>query len=352
MAIAYEHVPSWKSDTLSRAIAERVELGLPTLVLDRRVVSDDVAVHNLAASAHAFLPGTTVSLADASSWVALIVPEPETVKYDLEGFARALSIWCGRLGASTAKHIPNFATASGNPRITDILKGLYGEDFQASAARQSISNEVVRHWRSTLRDLGEGPRAVIDDPWFSHLFLSPTAAELSLASPYTLLDLRSPLVPHRAAQKIIAVVFDRLLGQARHQHPVAPEIVCFIVEGSDLEPSLRIAATPPEKEGVNSPANVRLVWIDALEDKREAPKPTSTGSETPSKSDDDALYRMFTTTMDGRHRGAYVKGIMYGYSAFCTFEKADDLSNDLVFLREAGMILGMSSPLIELFDDC
>ena len=61
---------------------------------------------------------------------------------------------------------------------------------------------------------------------------------------------------------------------------------------------------------------------------------------------------MFTTKMDQRHRAAFVKGIMYGYAAYCTLEKPDEEPADLVFLREAGMILGMGSPLVELFDDC
>ena len=42
---------------------------------------------------------------------------------------------------------------------------------------------------------------------------------------------------------------------------------------------------------------------------------------------------------------------MYGYPDFCLFEKPDELPGDLAFLRDAGMILGMGSPLIELFDD-
>jgi hypothetical protein len=210
---------------------------------------------------------------------------------------------------------------------------------------QSIGDEVVRHWRSALRDLGEGPRAVVDDPWFSHLFLSPKAGELPLAQTYTRLDLRSPRVPRRAAKQIAAVVFDRLLDGA--QDPAVPELVCFILEGPELEPVLRL----PVARSENSPT-VRLVWIDEVDDDSEKPELTSTQRESSPKSDDDsALYAMFSSEMDKRHRAAYVKGIMYGYAAFCTFEKADELPKDLVFLRDVGMILGMSSPLVELFDD-
>ena len=102
---------------------------------------------------------------------------------------------------------------------------------------------------------------------------------------------------------------------------------------------------------MNSWPNVQLVWIDEVEDNSELPKFATAGRESSPKSEDDsALYRMFSR-MDQRHRAAYAKGIMYGYSAFCTFGKSDELPKDLVFLREAGMVLGMSSPLVELFDD-
>jgi len=325
-------------------------LGLPTLVLDRRVVSDDVASGDLQADAVASGPGTTINLADASRWVALIVPDPGRILRDLQSFARALLVWCAPLEASTADGIPDFAKATGSPLITEIVKALYDEGTHAVV--ESIGDEVVRHWRSALRDLGEGPRAVVDDPWFSHLFLSSTADEFPVARPYTRLDLRSPRVPRRAAQQIAAVVFDRLLAQPQHQDPAAPELLCFILEGPDLEPVIRLEAARSGKDGVSSSPNVRLVWIDEVDDDSERLKLTSTQGEISPKSDDDrALYLMFSSEMDKRHRAAYVKGIMYGYSAFCTFEKPDEVPNDLVFLREAGMILGMSSPLVELFDD-
>lgn len=352
MAIAHEHVASWTSDTLSGAIAERIGLGLPTLVLDRRVVSDNVVNNDLQADGVVSGPGTTVDLVDASRWVALIVPDPGRLQRDLQGFARALAIWCAPLEAPTADCIPDFAKATGAPRITDIVKALYDEGTHAAVVK-SIGDEALRRWRSALRDLGEGPRAVVDDPWFSHLFLSAHADELSLARPYTRLDLRSPQVPRRAAQQIAAAVFDRLLEQAQHQDPAAPELVCFILEGHDLEPILRTQAARSEEDGVSSSPNVRLVWVDEVEDDGEGSKLASTRKENAPKSDDDrALYAMFSTSMDGRHRAAYAKGIMYGYSAFCTLEKPDEVPKDLVFLREAGMILGMNSPLVELFDDC
>jgi hypothetical protein len=350
VAIAHEHVASWTSDSLWRAIAERVRLGLPTLVLDRRVESGEVANDDLQSAAVVSGLDTRVDLADASRWVSLIVPAPGTLQRDLQSFSRALTIWCAPPEATTSDFIPDFAKATGNPRITEIVKALYDES-PGTQVVEAIGDEVVRHWRSTLRDLGEGPRAVVDDPWFSHLFLSPTAAELSLAGPYTLLDLRSPRVPRRAAQQVAAVVFDHLLERA-NQDPAAPELVCFILEAGDLEPAFKPAAVHSEGKDMNSPPNIRLVWIDEVDDHREAPKFASTVAENLPKSDDDgALYRMFSSSMDKRHRAAYVKGIMYGYLAFCTIEKSDELPEDLVFLREAGMILSMSSPLVELFDD-
>jgi hypothetical protein len=351
VAIAHEHVASWTSDTLSRAIAERIRLGLPTLVLDRRVVSGDVASDDLQAEAVASGPPTTVDLSDPSRWVALIVPDAGRLQRDLRNFAQALTIWCAPLERAISDCIPDFGKAIGSPRITDLVKALYGGD--TSVVSQSLGDEIVHHWRSALRDLGEGPRALVDDPWFSHLFLSPTAAELSLARPYTLLDLRSPCVPRRAAQQIAAVVFDRLLERAQQQGTAAPELVCFILEGSDLEPVLSLPAARTQTDRENPEPSVQLVWINKVDANSEVPKPPSTERETSSKSDDDsALNRMFSSSMDQRHRAAYVKGIMYGYSAFCTFENPDELPKDLVFLRETGMILGMSSPLVELFDDC
>lgn len=349
MAITHERVASWPSDTLSRAIAERIDLGLPTLVFDRRVVSDDAASDYLQANAVGSGLGSTIDLADPSRWVALIVPDAGRLQRDLQSFAQALTIWYAPLNPGIADCIPDIEKAIGRPRITYIVKALYGAD--TSVVIESIGAEVVRHWRSALRDLGEGPRALVDDPWFSHLFLSPTAAELSLARPYTMLDLRAPRVPRRAAQQIAAVVFDRLLERAQHRDPAAPELLCFILEGPDLEPVLPAARTG--KDGVDSSPHVQLVWIDEVNVDSEVPKLASSGSEMSPKSEDDGdLYQMFSTNMDKRHRAAYVKGIMYGYSAFCTFEKSDELPRDLVLLREAGMILGMSSPLVELFDDC
>jgi hypothetical protein len=350
MAIAHEHVASWTSDTLSGAIAERIGLGLPTLVLDRRVVSDNVVNSDLQAEGVGSGAGATINLADASRWVALIVPDPGRLQRDLQSFARALTTWCAPLEAVIADRVPDFAKATGSPRITEVVKALYDTDRHAPVV-ESIGDEALRHWRSALRDLGEGPRAVVDDPWFSHLFLSAHADELLLARPYARLDLRSPQVPRRAAQEIAAVVFDRLLDHAQHQDPSAPELVCFILEGHDLEPILRTPAARSEEDGVMSSPNVRLVWVDEVDDDVEGSKLASTRKENKSE-DDRALYVMFSSSMDERHRAAYVKGIMYGYSAFCTLEKPDELPKDLVFLLEAGMILGMSSPLVELFDDC
>jgi len=347
----HEHVTSWTSDILSGVVAERIGLGLPTLVLDRRVVADDVVNNDLQSDAVASKPGTTVDLADASRWVALIVPDPGKLQRDLQSFARALTVWCAPLKAATSDRIPDFTKATGSPRITEIVKALYDTNADTGVV-QSISDGVLRHWRSALRDFGEGPRAVVDDPWFSHLFLSPTADELPLAQPYTRLDLRSPRVPYRVAQQIAAAVFDRLVDRAQYQDPAAPELVCYILEGRDLEPVLRAKALRSEENGVISSGSLRFVWIDQVNAGCDGPKLASTRKEEAPKSDDDrALYLMFSFTMDGRHRAAYVKGIMYGYSAFCTLEKPDEVSDDLVFLQETGMILGMSSPLVELFDD-
>lgn len=345
MAITHEHVASWTPDTLSRTLVERIHLGLPTLVLDRRVVSGDGASDEMQQDAVASGPGTTIDLADASRWVALIVPDPGRLPRDLQSFARALAVWCAPLEAPTADGIPDFAKVTGSPRITEVVKALYDDADTDAPVVQSVGDEVVRHWRSALRHLGEGPRAVVDDPWFSHLFFSPKAGEFPLARPYTRVDLRSPRVPRRAAQQIASVVFDRLLEGA--QDPAVPEFVCFILEGSELEPVLRL----PVARSESSP-NVRLVWIDEVDDDSGKPKLPSTQRETSPKSDDDSsLYYFFSSRMDKRHRATYVKGIMYGYAAFCTLEKPDEVPNDLVFLQEAGMILGMSSPLVELFDD-
>ena len=172
MAIANEHVASWTSNTLSQAIADRRRLGELTLVLDRRVVSNHVASDDLQADHYA--PDTTVDLADASHWAALIVPEAERSQRDLQSFARALANWCAPSQLPSMNSIPDFAKATGGPRIPEIIQALY--ERENGLITQAIGDDILRHWRSALRDLGEGPRAVVDDPWFSHLFLSPTAA--------------------------------------------------------------------------------------------------------------------------------------------------------------------------------
>lgn len=344
MAVEHEHVRSWTSEMLSRVITERTRQGLPTLVIDRRVGSDDVS-SELETDAVGSSPGGTLDLAQASRWVALIVPNPSRLQRDLQSFARALTIWCAPHKGPGADYVPDVAEEGGRPRITDIVKVLYDAGTHGPLV-QSIGDENVRHWRSALRDLGEGPRAVVDNPWFSHLFLSPTSDEFLLVRPYTRLDLRSPRVPRRAAQQIAAVVFDRLLAQSQ------PNLVCLILEGRDLEGVLGGEATSFGNDGVTSSSNIRLVWIEEVDDDGESAKPTSAERKTSPQSDDDqGLYEMFSYRMDRRHRTAYIKGIMYGYSAFCTFENLEELPGDLVFLREAGLILGMSSPLVELFDD-
>lgn len=346
MAIAHEYVTLWTFDLLSQAIAERIQLGLPTLILDRRVVSGDVASDDLPADTVAFGQDSTVDLADASRWLALIVPDAGTLQRDLQSFARALAIWCAPLKVSIADGMPNFARATGNPRITDLIKALY--DGEHAPVVQSIGSEVLCQWRSVLRDLGEGPRAVVDDPWFSHLFLSPKAGEFPMARPCTRLDLRSPRVPQRAARQIATVVFDRLLEQRRHQDATVPELVCFVLEGSDLEPALRPKASPSANDDACPTPNVRMVWIDEVEN----PKLDATPKEILPKSNDDSiLFQTFSNRMDKRHRAAYVKGMMYGYPAFCQLEDTLKLPEDLALLRKEGMMLGMSSPLIELFED-
>jgi hypothetical protein len=351
LAIAHEHVPSWMSDTLARAIAERIHLGLPTLVFDRRVVSGDVASDDMQADTVAFGSGTTVDVADASQWIALVVPDPAKAQRDLRSFARALAIWCAPLEAPTENCIPDFANATGGPRIPELVKAIYDGEYAPVA--QSIGDDALRYWRSTLRALGEGPRGVVDDPWFSHLFLSTTADELPLARPYTRIDLRSPLVPRRAAQQIAAVVLDRLFVREQHQDPATSELVCFILEGPDLEPALAAVVAGLGGQGSASLPNVRFVWIDRVDDVGEKPRLAPTRPETlPSSDDDWKLYIMFSSRMDKRHRASYVKGIMYSCSAFCALKKPDELPEDLVFVQEAGMVLGMSSPLVELFDDC
>jgi hypothetical protein len=295
-------------------------------------------------------PGATLDLADASSWAALIVPSPTSGLSSLQGFARALAIWCAAPAAAFVASTPAFARATGGVRITDIAKALYDTDAPATVI-ESIGSDVLGHWRSMLRQLGEGPRAIVDDPWFSHLFLSPSAGEFPLARPYTRLDLRSPRVPPKAALRIAAVVLDRLLVRQEQQEPTASEVACFILEGGDLDQVLRSELLHAVAESTPSSPDLRLIWIDQLDTVGTKP-PDSPPPETSSTTDDDrSLYFMFSTTMDQRHRPAYVKGIMYGYPAFCQFEKPDKFPDDLVFLREVGLILGMSSPLVGLFDD-
>jgi hypothetical protein len=345
MAMTHEHIESWAMDALLETIAERIRVEAPTLVFDRRVARGENVNEHLSTDDFDFNTGSTIDLADASSWSALIVPDSKDPQIDLRCFARSLAIWCAGTSATIAAGIPKFTNDAGASRLTELIKSWY----DSGPSAQVIGDTEMSYWRSTLRDLGEGPRVVVDDPWFSHLFLSPTAAEFRLARPYTRIDLRSTRVPRRTAQRIARVVFDRFVGQLVKEHTTNSDPICFILEGRDLEPVPSAETTC----GTDMPQqDIRLIWVDRIDDTGGA-RPTDRASVdgSPESDDDDRLYWMFSNRMDRRHRPAYVKGMMYGYGAFCRLEKPNELSEDLFFLREAGMALGMTSPLVELFND-
>ena len=335
-----EIIPAVAFDELSRVFAERATSGLRTLVIDRRAAG---------ARARSFPPLQVIDpqlpihLAHPASWYALIVPEQEHAYEDIEAFARAFRTWCNQPKSAALHVVPDFSKVKGAARCNEIVKYLY-ESARETDTDVAVGDSVLRLWRAELRVLGEAPRAVIDDPWFAHLFLSSSAAELALAQPYTALDVCAPRVPQAAARKIVTVVLDRLVVQSTRD--ASSEITIYVLEGTDLRETIDRFAESTE---LDEQADLRVVWIDQVDDDAVVEK-TAVAESAGGAEDQVSPFDRYSA-VDQRVRPAFVKGIMYGYSAFCVLEDDQEPPSDIAFLRDAGIVLGTSSPLIELFDD-
>lgn len=338
--------PPWRA-----AIEASMARGAPTLVFDRRVV-DPGAVATLDPPVPCAADQLTrVDLTDAGRWHALVRPGPATASRDLSFLARAFATWRALPTQRIEAPLPTFERAALDEPVSGawVVKALYEGPTEStkSADRQLGGKDVLHAWRRHLRALGESPRALVDDPWFSRLFLHPSAPAISLDRRLVWVDVRAPAVPGWAASRIAAVVSDRL-AEVTSVDDDAGHPTIFLLDGAELHSAVQAVLGDGEA--------IRLVTLpcspeaEPTSDVTPAPPPpldSDRGDAEPTSDDAaKALYLMFSSTLDKRHRPTFVKSLMYGYHAFSLEGEHSDQDN--AALAADGLVPAMGSPLVEI----
>ncbi len=362
MMLSTESVTS--KDALA-ILAGRFAAGHSSVVLDHGVRNSPVLIPGLAAVPEA--DAEKIGLLDFAHgdgrWHALMDLRPEDLAEDLAELAQALRIWLG--GCPDLEEEAALASNTGAIEtpvaLQDFLIWVY-YDARGAKVQSALKARVgAGVWRIFLRKLGEGRASVFQDPWFGRLFLGG-GQRFPLELPLVFVNLQAPRTPLDVARRAAAVVIHRALVVHSRRDPSASlDLAIVLADGAAIVPAIEAIATDfgRTRGGAGRDINVRLLVLDI--DAVQEPEPTGLAStivelsrlkhSRDASSVDSEIYRPLPGTVDELHRPDFLKGIMYGFDAFCRIEEGADLPETLRVLQEEGITVGAAAPLLDLPDD-